>query len=617
MCGIFGLFHIEKTSRPNETDWESLLQNVNKIQKHRGPDEQRFTYNVLQGWGLAHQRLALLDLSAAGRQPMLSHSNLSTLVYNGEVYNHKELAKQLELNNLKGHSDTEVVLEGLEKLNEDLISQLDGMFAFGYFNHRTQKLLLAVDPAGEKPLYTYWDGKVFAFASEIRTLLSLPGINKTTNNDAIKKYLVYGYVPNPATIYRYIRKLPAGCYQKFDCRLGPSKAIPYWQLLDHCKTKKVTYPDAKSELNRLLTSAVSKRLIADVPVGSFLSGGLDSSIISYLAAQANSTKQIETYSVSFNSNDIPSHYDESKYAKFVANLIKSNHHEIHLDFVKLDSSNIISQFGEPFADSSSIPTYFLCKETSKYLKAVLSGDGGDELFGGYLRFRAGLISQQFGPYLKSALALFNFKNVNHRSKLGFLMRFKNRLNNSILSQQAAWNSYFDQHDFKMFLNESIDDIYEDAVKFEKETGHLESGQKILYYNFKTYLFDDLLPKVDRMSMANGLEVRAPFLDKALIEFAFSLPTNFKFTYFTTKRILKDIYAPIFGNEFVHRKKMGFALPIEKYIKNQDMNNCLTSLKNANTPGKWQHTEMFTSQIPNYYQKSYLLLSLQNHLLYKS
>lgn len=614
MCGVFGLFLTDPDSTTfNDKEWQSLLSLVNQVQKHRGPDEQNFIYDTKQAWGFAHQRLAVLDLSLNGQQPMISHSKKSHIVFNGEIYNYKELQQKLQLSKLRSHSDTEVLVEGLEKKFENILPELDGMFAFGYFDRIDRRLLLAVDVAGKKPLYTYWDGKVFAFASEIKTLLSLPFINKQLNPLALQQYLVYGFTPYPNTIYQYIRKLPAGCYQWVDLKKGPSPIQSYWKLIDYVKEVKIDYGQAKEQLQNLLLSSVKKRLIADVPIGTFLSGGLDSSIISYLAAQSIKPNKIKTYSVSFSSSGIPPQYDESKYARYVAELISSDHQEIHLDYNNLDSEKILTAFGGPFADSSAIPTYYLAQETSKHVKVVLSGDGGDELFGGYKRFNAGLISQSFGNYLNLFLSPINFKTAPHRSKRGFVMRFKARLKESILSQQLAWNSYFDQSDFKKFLDLEINRLYDDVYFFEKETEHLSPGQRILYYNFKTYLFDDLLPKIDRMSMRHGLEVRSPFLDKQLIEFAFSLPSKYKFDFFQTKKILKDTYQDIFGHQFVHRKKMGFALPIEKFINGQDLTKHLLHLKNNPMPLDFKNITRFNSETSNYYQKAYMLLSLSLNL----
>lgn len=611
MCGLFGLsFTSEK---PSQEWWRDHLQQVNEVQKHRGPDEQNCWISPERNLGFAHQRLAILELSPAGRQPMLSRSGRSTLVFNGEIYNHQELRRKLSATSYRGHSDTETLVELLEVHQEKALNDLDGMFSFAWLDLSRQKVLLAVDPAGKKPLYTYWDGKTFAVSSEMKSFRCIPQIHLTVNDTFVKQYLVYGYVPYPHTIYSQVRKLPAGSFQWIDLKNGPEAVQIYWDLPLKPSSDKLSYPDAQMQLQNLLTEAVRKRLVADVPVGSFLSGGLDSSVVSLLAADILSPRALQTFSVSFKSQGVPGHYDESVYARYVAEKIHSEHHEIPVEVHGLDPSAIVTHFDEPFADSSAIPTYLLARETARWVKVALSGDGGDELFAGYMRFRAGLISSEYAWLLKPLLAPMKFGKVPPRSWKGFLQRFKERLQSSTLEQQLSWNSYFNQEDFQTYLQDCAQDLYLQAQEFEEKTKDLDVGQKILYYNFKTYLFDDLLPKVDRMSMAHGLEVRCPFLDKKLIEFAFRLPTDYKMSFFTTKRILKELFETRLGSDFVHRKKQGFALPIENFMEQQGVDFALTQTQQALPQFVWNEKSLPTLKAHQHHHKAYMLLSLEKNL----
>jgi asparagine synthase (glutamine-hydrolysing) len=278
----------------------------------------------------------------------------------------------------------------------------------------------------------------------------------------------------------------------------------------------------------------------------------------------------------------------------------------------VEGGGIPSLFDEPFADSSAIPTYYLCRETSKQIKVVLSGDGGDELFGGYRRFRAGLLSDRYSWLLKPLLSPVNFKSPPPRSWKGFVSRFKSKLHLTPLQQQLSWNSYFDQSDFEKFFGDKWENAYLRIQSFEQKTEGLTIIQKILYYNFKTYLFDDLLPKVDRMSMAHGLEVRTPFLDKALIEFAFTLPDHFKVTSFETKKILKDTFSVDLGYDFVHRKKQGFALPIENFLNKEKFRE-VRQIKKIWPQFRWGDLSAKELEQSNHHYKVYLLMSLEKTL----
>lgn len=564
MCGVVGLITVSGPQRARHEFSQTLTQATNAI-RSRGPDDEGQWISEDGKVGLGHRRLSILDLSARGHQPMCTERG-SVLTYNGEIYNFKELRQQLTQSEFTSGTDSEVLLHGLEKYGTTWLEKLDGMFAFGFYSPAQSRLLLATDPAGKKPIYTYWDGQTFAFASEIKALREISGLRWNLDHFRLKQSLVYGYVPSPYTIYANVRKVPAGHFQTVDLTSGPQSVKVYWDVpLGGAKTER-NYKSSKEELRHLLSAAVGKRLVADVPVGCFLSGGLDSSAIAFEAARLCQENTLRTFSAGFAQDPMSAHYDETVYARKVAANIRSKHIELQMRGGAIDASEIMARFDEPFGDSSAIPTYLLCAETSKHVKVVLSGDGGDEIFGGYLRFRAALAAEKYQTLLQIALSPLRTVTPSPHTFLSRLKRMQGAISSPLIKRLAVWNSFFSESDFQNFLGESEEDLFSSLRTWDEKTAGLSIGTKILYYNFKTYLFDDLLPKVDRMSMSHGLEVRSPFLDKKLIEFAFALPDHFKFDVFRTKKILKDAYRGDLGSEITDRAKHGFAFPLETFLE---------------------------------------------------
>ncbi len=576
MCGIAGIAYV--SSPPlHRVELEKELSRAEQLLAHRGPDDAGIWISDDDTVGFIHRRLAILDLSPRAHQPMRDASG-NVITFNGEIYNFHELRIQFPDNEYVSESDTEVLLKGLAKTGPDFLTEIEGMFAFAFYSKKEDRLLLAVDPAGEKPIYTYWDGKIFAFASEIKALTAFTGISLIADPERLKESLIYGYVPWPRTVYRNINKIPAGHFQRVDLRRGPEEIRQYWdvplgQVCHNWSTEQAT-----DSLREILSQSVRRRLVSDVPVGSFLSGGVDSSAVSWEAAQLLTPARLQTFSAGFSHDAESAFYDETKYAAYVAKLIHSDHRVLQIDASTIDAAAIMRRFDEPFGDSSAIPTYLLCEKTSQHVKVVLSGDGGDELFGGYQRFGASLIAERFKTLWQMALSPVLWMDAAPRSFLGKLQRFRRAVNSPLLKRLAVWNSFFAEDDLKRFLGDSETSVFESLKYWDEKTKGISIGEKILYYNFKTYLFDDLLPKVDRMSMAHALEVRAPFLDKTLIKFAFSLPTHMKFDAFHTKRILKQAYRHDLGATITDRAKHGFAFPLPTFLGNQTSRTSTQALR---------------------------------------
>jgi asparagine synthase (glutamine-hydrolysing) len=570
MCGVAGIAYINERN-PSRERLAFLSRNVSSALGHRGPDDKGAWLHPEGKLAFVHRRLSIFDLSSRGHQPMLDREG-NAITFNGEIYNFRELRAQYAESDFHSETDTEVLLKKLSaanKLEANVLNELDGMFAFAYYSKLDDHILLAVDPAGKKPLYTYWDGKTFAFASEIKAFHAFESLNFEIDSEKLKTSLVFGYVPYPNTIYRYIQKLPAGHFQKILLRSAPEKAVPYWDVPLGRTDFRITQSDAESELRRLMKLAVKKRLAADVPVGCFLSGGLDSSVVTLEAAKLLPAHELHTFSAGFSEDPNSYHYDESKYARQVSKLANTIHREIQINAAATSASDIMRLFDEPFGDSSAIPTYLLCEKTVKHVKVALSGDGGDELFGGYLRFCAALLSERYKSLWAVLLSPVTLFRPSSRSFLGKLKRFRLALSSPLLKRLTLWNSFFEEGELHKFFGDESEKFYESIRTWDENTKGIPTGEKILYFNFKTYLFDDLLPKIDRMSMAHGLEIRCPFLDKSLIEFAFQLPTHYKFDAFRTKIILKNAYRGDLGAEITDRKKHGFAFPLETFLRTEE------------------------------------------------
>jgi len=568
MCGIAG-FNEAVVSSCSAAE---LLQRMGNAIEHRGPDAGvSFVDNLI---GLRHQRLSIIDTSENGLQPMKSPSGRYIIVFNGEIYNFKALRAKLEEQGVvfRGQSDTEVVLALYERDGADCLSLLNGMFALAIWDTQEKSLFLARDRIGKKPLYIWRQGAKLAFASEIKALLQVPGVERKVRYDAVKDFFTFQFVPDPKSIFENIEKLPPGHLMHINAD-GDVRLEQWWDV-SFATTRTGTDDELTQELHDLINDSVELRMVSDVPLGAFLSGGVDSSaVVGYMAS--HSDNPVTTCSIGFESES----HDETAYAQTVSQLFETNHHEFRVQADVADHLEAVSKFfDEPFADASFLPTYFVSQMARKAVTVALAGDGGDESFGGYtkyatyereLRWRSKL------PHWFSRPMLSNISGMLSGSRFPKLQRGSN-----LLRSLAAEN------DTGFFICNSFfrDDLWNTLIKGELTNATIEynpSGltcdhynkadtddpmAKALYTDIKTYLPGDILVKVDRMSMANSLECRAPLLDYRVVEFAASLPMNKKRNNGTSKYILKKTLGNMLPDSILHRRKMGFESPIAAWLR---------------------------------------------------
>ena len=550
MCGICGF-----VGNGNK----SILINMREKMVHRGPDDAGIYLNLENQIGLGHRRLSIIDLSERGRQPMESSSGENVITYNGEVYNYLDIKKELEKNGIyfRSNTDTEVVLEAIQYWGIKAINKFHGMFAIAIWNKSKKELLLIRDRLGIKPLYYSITQSGVVFASEIKALLEHPEVPKDLNYNALDCYLKVDYIPGNRTIFKYVHKLLPAHYLTY--KQGDININKYWDLKFTKEKRSVT--SWMDELEDEILSSVKARMIADVPIGAFLSGGIDSTII--LTAMARISKEpVKTFTIGF-TDDM---YDESQYAKFVAerNNAKSYYKiiEPQIDFDLL--KRLIYQADEPLADGSLMPTYLVCKASKEYAKVILSGDGGDETFLGYEKYERFLNYELSRKKLKipSSTRFYEIIKKLPIAKRSIMLRY---LNDSSYRYAELTYGYF---------SKSYTDIYGDGLNFktyqsDKESlnwlvlDEHESGPSVLntaqMVDYQSYLPDDILMKVDKMSMLNSLEVRVPLLEHRIQELAARLPDSLKLRQGVSKFILKELLKRWdYPEDFIYRKKKGFA-----------------------------------------------------------
>jgi len=538
----------------------------------RGPDDKGVY--LKEGVALGHRRLSIIDLKT-GHQPMQVDDGSIVIVYNGEVYNFSEL-KSVLLNKgyrFKTASDTEVVLRAYEEYGEDCVKHFNGMFAFAIWDSRKKKLFLARDRFGKKPLYYARFNNQFIFASELKAILKHPAVNRQIDLDALSKYLAYEYVPSPYSIFKNIYKLEPG--SRMSVKGGDIRVERYWNpklSIDRHFDQR----EAKDRLLKLLKESVRRRLISDVPLGVFLSGGIDSSAVVAMMAELMPPKDIKTFSVGFKERS----FDESGDARRVAAHFGTDHHEEILSpRVMLDVfPKICSLLDEPFADSSIIPTYLVSAFTRKNVTVALGGDGGDEFFLGYPSFLAHQLDSHFGfvpASVKKASLKIAMKCVpasNEYMSLNFkIRRFLRGLDFDEKVRHQVWiGSLTPPEQRPLFLHgaasERSSEVYDHTVRLFDEARELDPLDRAMYIYVKTYMTDDILTKVDRASMANSLEVRAPFLDTEFTDFAMTIPASFKLRNFRTKWILKEALKGRLPEETLNKSKQGFAVPVAQWLK---------------------------------------------------
>ena len=564
MCGICG----ELCFNGKNVD-ASVLEAMIVSLRHRGPDDEGAF--VEGNVGLGHSRLSIIDLSPAGRQPMFDASQEIVVVFNGEIYNYRELRKELldEGVNLRSHSDTEVILYLYRKHGTDCPKYLRGMFAFVIWDRKTKRLFAARDRIGIKPFYYYLDGKRLAFASEIKAIVQIPGLDLRLSLPAIANYFTYGHSFAPQTIYQKIQKLPPG----HSMTVEETKVTlrRYWEIPVNAETRNGDFAQCTKELLRLLTDSVRCHLIADVPVGIFLSGGIDSSLLAALAARQKS-EPIQTFSVGF---DIGGRYNELHSARQMATAIDANHHELLVESFSVPAllEKLVWHYDEPFADAACMPTYLISEFARRSVKVILSGEGGDEVFGGYRRYIAQLLS----PYYRCfAWFLRNDSSLRRviESRRG-LRRVKKVLESFDFANDdkryANWLTCFTPALRKEFFDGVLQEFersYDAAEIYHHrfaEAGS-DSINRLLYVDMKTWLPDTYLEKVDKATMAVSLEARVPLLDHPVVEYAFSLPGTYKISGFCKKRILRAAATGLVTEAILNRPKHGFSVPLREWFR---------------------------------------------------
>ncbi len=578
MCGIAG--YISK-SRVAEEVIYSMLESI----KHRGPDSDGTWQDTQTNVVLGHKRLAILDLSESGHQPMISHSGRYVITLNGEIYNYLELKSEIESENninWKGSSDTEVLLELIELYGLKVaLEKCIGMFAFALYDKNELKLFIARDRIGEKPLYYFTDTHSFVFASELKPIMKFPSFNKEINSTALNEFLNLSYINHPNSIFENTYKLEPGYYLDLEVNNFTFTKHCYW---DSDKLSKfgdgieldLSYEESVNKLDNLIENSVKMQMRTDVPFGAFLSGGVDSSLVVALM-QKNSTTKINTFSIGFEDK----RYDESVFAKSVADHIGTNHTDLIL--TNDDLSKVVSlipkMYDEPFADSSQIPTYLVSKLAKEKVTVSLSGDGGDELFYGYnhyflfykiLSFTSGIKEIPLKLFIKFIKSLFGNKlyflskelNINNYNKILNFIKEKDLI--------EKYKIYFNLLTNSILINNNI-------IQDKNKPNYILKSDVFGYYDIKTILVNDILVKVDRAAMYNSLETRVPFLDKEVVEFSLRLPYNYKYRNNKTKSVLRDVLYRYVPSNLIERKKQGFSIPIENWLRNELKSNVLELL----------------------------------------
>jgi asparagine synthase (glutamine-hydrolysing) len=564
MCGIAGIL---STDRPVAPD---TVVRMRDTLRHRGPDDEGAWRSPDGRVALGHRRLSIIDLSPAGRQPMEDASGQLQIVFNGEIYNYRELRRDLES---RGHrfrtsTDTEVILEAYREWDLGCLERLNGMFAFGVFDAPRQRLLLARDRAGEKPLFYRAHAGALAFASELKALFSDPACPRVLDVEALDYYLAFGYVPGDRCMVRGIRKLPQGHALTFDLRTGATDTRRYWQLPERAPERDGSDDELLQELETLLEDSVRLRMIADVPLGVMLSGGIDSSLVTAMAARSSS-RPVKTFTIAF-----PGHgtFDEAPHARIVAQHFGTDHVEMAAEPATVELlPELARQYDEPIADSSMVPTYLVSRLIRAEATVALGGDGGDELFGGYPHHSwvqrqsrvGGWVPRPARRMLRSAAARVPVGTKGRNFVLGLAAEPPFNI--------VQFNVIFDA-DARRQLLCGIDattlhaggpEAYKAALCLAGDTPLRQSTA----LDFQTYLVDDILVKVDRASMLCSLEVRAPFLDPRLIEFAYGrVPDRLRATADVRKALLRRLAARLLPPSLDLSRKHGFSLPLHQWFK---------------------------------------------------
>lgn len=589
MCGIAGFVGLEN---------DKVLHAMANAIRHRGPDGEGYHYCPVNGVSFAHRRLSITDI-AGGHQPMWNEDGTVGIVFNGEIYNHMELRSELlrEGHIFKSdHSDTEVLIHGYEEWGTALLIRLNGMFAFCMYDQNKKQLFFARDRFGKKPLYYTMFDQQLVFASELKALLAHPGVKEDIDPVSLRKYFGYGFIPAPYSLYRNVSKLPGGHYMLYDLATAQAKISSYWQfrVTPDSNLSKESEEDLGLELRTLLTTAVKRRMVADVPIGVFLSGGIDSSTILACASQGEATDRIKTFSIGFREKE----FDESDLARGIAAHFGSDHTEeiFSIDSAKEVADHVLNMLDEPMGDSSILPTYLLSRFARRSVTVALGGDGGDELFAGYAPFRALKSAQLYCDMVPKGLRNFIKSYVDRLPASERYLSVDFKLKRTLQGLQyppSVWNpvwlSPLSPKEVAELMSAPVewDEIYADAIDaWESSSADDLLGRSIEFYG-RFYLQDGVLAKVDRASMMVGLEVRAPFLDNNVVEFAQRLPSNLKYRNGTSKYLLKKSMKGILPHHLLYRPKKGFGIPLTSWLKTWPIPGTEISGCNGNLVRKMQ------------------------------
>lgn len=611
MCGIAGIVALTDRGRQQVS---KLRKSIRTLQS-RGPDDEGIY--LCDEMGLAQRRLAIIDTSAAANQPMWDKAKRYTIIFNGEIFNYQQLRNQYfsaeEQQQLHTTSDTEILLELFIKQGEKCLPLLEGFFVFVIYDTLSKELFIARDRFGKKPLNFFIDDDRFIFASEIKALYDF-GIPRELNYEALRLYLQLGYIPQPLSMLKHVRKLEPGA--RLILKGKDIEEKKWYQLTPSYNYKNApSYEQAQKELVALLEEAVVKRLISDVPLGAFLSGGIDSSVIVALASRHQ--KSLNTFSIGFKGEQ---YFDETHFAELVAAKFKTNHATFRLGFDDYLSHiyDVLNYFDEPFADSASLPQFILCMETRKHATVAISGDGGDEVFAGYNKHYAEWVARKkslAGSIVRMGYPIWKMMPKSRNNRFSDLFRQLHRYAEgaglSARDRYWHWASTFSDGEIdKLIANatsQKINNPIIDSVKEKYLSTINDDFNSVLKTDLDLVLISDMLVKVDLMSMANSVEVRCPFLDHHVVEFAFSLPSDYKINKAGRKKIVKDAFRNILPPEIYNRGKRGFEIPMlkwfreelhtyifddlldEKFVKEQgifntDYINCMKKQLYSNAPG---------------------------------
>jgi len=566
MCGIAGFTCFSSAAGDN-----SLLERMGQVIIHRGPDAggEYLDENV----GLCHRRLSIIDLSAAGNQPMHSSDGKLVIVFNGEIYNFQELRDELILEgyHFTSRTDTEVLLALYQRDGEELVEKINGMFAFALWDREQRKLFMARDRLGKKPFYYYLCDDGVVFGSELKSVLQVPWVPQSICPEAVYDFFAYQYIPDPKSIFQDIYKLEPG--HTLTVTPDGVQKKKYWDL-SYLEQRDDNPSVVADELLEVIRKAVNQRMISDVPLGAFLSGGVDSSGVVGLMAE-HSSSPVTTCSIGFDSKE----FDEVEFAREIAKQFHTDHHEFTVkESVPDNLEKIAAYFDEPFADPSLVPTYFVSQLARRQVTVALAGDGGDEGFAGYSKYAVDELENR----LRSAVPMWVKKLLLpwfEKRLAGAQNRLLRKAHTlcSTLVRDPAYGFYLTNSFFRQNIWDNIV-----ADKFRLQLGSYHPSEitlqhyrtapandhlsRILYTDFKTYLPGDILVKVDRMSMANSLEVRAPLLDYEVVEFAARIPSAMKLNQGDKKHILKKAFGRLLSHETLYRKKMGFAVPLAEWLR---------------------------------------------------